>query len=430
MPTTKLTKTAIDALQAPAAGYLIVRDTETRGFGIRITSSGVRSFFVERQVNGRNVRATVGRYGELSLVEARKLAEGMLRAMSEGSDPVQERRAARAAQADRGTSFGEVAIEYINERTRQSGGIKASTADGYRYDLEKYLAPFLHRQIQDISRSEVAKLQQQLSEGGPTAANRAMRFLRAVFNFANWNEDYTDHSGKPLVTSNPVEVLKQRRLWNPKKRKHDYLDASDLGNWMDAVLTLDPYRWCETIARGERRVQAVRGYLLLMVCCGLRSGEATNIKRGDWNARTGVLTIADPKNLNSAGRVFELPVGWRVAHMLNEQAQILDGWLLPNEKGDGPVKDPRAVIADVRERGAHFTPHDLRRTFASVLNALEPSPSQYQIKRLMNHTPDADVTTEYIQHEMETLRAIMQRVEDVVFGAGTAFRPSMSATAR
>lgn len=81
-------------------------------------------------------------------------------------------------------------------------------------------------------------------------------------------------------------------------------------------------------------------------------------------------------------------------------------------------------MADVKARsGADFTPHDLRRTYASLLNSLTPSPSQYQIKRLLNHTPDKDVTTEYIQHETEALRAIVQRVEDLVFGSMTAARP-------
>ncbi|MDO6385634.1 integrase family protein [Uliginosibacterium sp. 31-12] len=420
----KLTKTSVEALQAPAEAYLIVRDTETRGFGLRVTASGVKSYFVERVVNGRNVRATVGRHGEISATVARERAEKMLLSMRDGIDPVLEKRA-RLRKAD-GVTFGQVAEAYISEREgMQKGGIKPSTAEGYRYDLDKYLAPLMGREAASITRGDVADLHKVISAVAPTAANRAMRLCRAVFNFVQDNDDYLTAGGDALVLSNPVAVLKKRRLWNPSSRKHNYLADLELGRWLEAVLTLDPLRWCETHALGTQRVAAVQAYLLLMVCLGLRSSEAAKIRRQDWNPETRVLTVADPKNLNSAGRSFAVPVGWRMEWVLNRQvAEIKGAWLIPNEKGDSHIVDPRFPIADVRERGAHFTPHDLRRTFASLLNSLSPAPSMYQIKRLLNHTPDrADVTTDYIQHDIETLRAIVQRVEDAVFGSITSARP-------
>ena len=59
-----------------------------------------------------------------------------------------------------------------------------------------------------------------------------------------------------------------------------------------------------------------------------------------------------------------------------------------------------------------MSPHDLRRTFVSHLNALEPAPSTYTIKRLLNHFAEwDDVTAGYIQHEERKLREVVTRLE-------------------
>ena len=60
--------------------------------------------------------------------------------------------------------------------------------------------------------------------------------------------------------------------------------------------------------------------------------------------------------------------------------------------------------------GITFTIHDLRRTFASIVNSLDKTLSYYTIKRLLNHNISGDVTANYIQHDVEQLRAGMQAV--------------------
>ena len=422
----KLTKTLVESFPVPAAGYTIYRDTELRGFGLRVTSTGVRSYFVERAVAGRNVRATVGKHGDISAAEARIKAQSMLASMAAGSDPVAERKAELAALKAAQVTFGQVAGNYVEERLRM--GLKPRTAEDYQYDLNHALASLKPMLLAEIERKNIATLQERLTEDrGPTTANRAMRFARAVFNYAVDNEDFVDADGEPLLRSNPVSVLKTRRLWNPVNRRHGYLDERTLGRWLDAVLSIDRYRWSEFRENAERRALNAQGYLLVMACLGLRSGEAARLRIEDWDAERKTLTITDPKNIASTGKVFVTPVGWRLAQMIEQRAAQNTQWVFCGEDGQSSIASsktgPRAIIADVSTRGAEFSPHDLRRTFASIVNSLVPAPSAYQIKRLLNHTPDRDVTTEYIQHNIETLRSIVQRVEDVVFESGSAFLP-------
>ena len=73
------------------------------------------------------------------------------------------------------------------------------------------------------------------------------------------------------------------------------------------------------------------------------------------------------------------------------------------------------VLALCKQSGVEFRFHDLRRTFASIVNHhLERSLSSYTVKKLLNHASGADVTAGYIQFGAEDLREPMQLVENFV----------------
>src|SRR2546423_1537908 len=71
------------------------------------------------------------------------------------------------------------------------------------------------------------------------------------------------------------------------------------------------------------------------------------------------------------------------------------------------------ALNDVAKSGVPFSPHDLRRTFASIVSRLGDHLSYYTTKRLLNHRT-SDVTQGYIQFDLEQLRGAMQAVEDFV----------------
>ena len=73
------------------------------------------------------------------------------------------------------------------------------------------------------------------------------------------------------------------------------------------------------------------------------------------------------------------------------------------------------VLALCKQSGIEFRLHDLRRTFASIVNHhLQRSLSIYTVKKLLNHASGSDVTAGYIQFGTEDLRKPMQLVEDFV----------------
>jgi len=99
----KLTKRIVDALKAPEPSKVGVKvrehflwDRELRGFGVQVMPSGLKSFVIQfRSPEGKNRRSVIGRYGLMTVEEARKIAHEKLVAVSKGVDPVaQEAKAA------------------------------------------------------------------------------------------------------------------------------------------------------------------------------------------------------------------------------------------------------------------------------------------------------------------------------------------------
>ena len=96
--TMKLTKHLIDN-QSPGAKDIYLWDTSPLGFGVRIRPSGTKSFVYNYRANGGRSslkrRFTIGRYGSLTLEQARKEAQKMAGRVAGGSDPASERAAQR-----------------------------------------------------------------------------------------------------------------------------------------------------------------------------------------------------------------------------------------------------------------------------------------------------------------------------------------------
>jgi hypothetical protein len=97
MSTKKLTKPVVDALLT-ADRDVFVWDTELRGFGIRVKPSGVKTFLIQyRTAQGTSRRMTIGRYGVLTVDQARKEARLKLADVTKGADPKSERDKTRHA---------------------------------------------------------------------------------------------------------------------------------------------------------------------------------------------------------------------------------------------------------------------------------------------------------------------------------------------
>ena len=391
MDTLKLTKPIVESLLSPTGRskngvllkYAIHWDTELKGFGLRITVNGVKTFVLQHRVNGKDRRLTIGRFGPLTAEEARREARKLLGAIATGRDPVAERRQA-ACDA---VTLGETFADYLRARSE----LRPKTVKDYERIMRASFGDWRKRPLLDISGDMVQKRHTALAEHhGKAWANLSMRVLRAVYNFAAAN--YEGVRGSALVLDNPVKRLSRIRAWYRIDRRETLIKPHQLKPWMEAVLALEN--------------PLARDYLQLVLLTGLRRSEALGIKWDDVDGLGRTLTVRDTKNR----RDHTLPLPGYLAALLGAMprygAYVFEG---PR----GRLDNLRYALEEVaRVSGVPFRIHDLRRTFATIADSLDiPG---YAVKALLNHKGGADVTEGYIVVSAERLRDPMRKIADYV----------------
>lgn len=393
----KITKQFVDKLPIPSAsikGKTAQKryyDAVLKGFGVRVTSGGSKAFFVEKLVNHKLRRITVGRYPELTVEQARKEAQKLMGKIATGVDPVAEKREVRA----KAVTLREVFTDYLVARK----SLKPNTVKDYERVIKESFSDWQNKPLLEISKDMVARRHSAIGQRSKARANLAMRFLRALFNFAAGQ--YEDAKGQSLVLENPVKRLSHTRAWYRIERKQTVIKPHELQAWYEAVMEVKD-------ERSTGKSAALRDYFLLILFTGLRREEATSLTwdRVDLKAKT--ITIADTKNhqahvLPLSDFLFEL--------MLSRKAQATNEFLFPGEGKKGYNVEPRKVMKKIIvQSGVVFTLHDLRRTFITAAESLDiPA---YALKRLLNHKMNNDVTAGYIIMDVERLRVPMQRITD------------------
>jgi integrase len=380
----RLTKSEIAKLPIPSAGQAFYRDDKLRGFAVRVTAGGTKSFVLEKLIHRRVRRITLGRCNEIAVETARRQAQMLLGQIAEGRDPVSERKRTAAS----GAMLSDVFDAYLAQRN-----LKPRTAVDYRRIVEVAFADWCRKPLASITRDGVSRRFTQLRDKhGPAWANLCMRLLRALFNFAAGK--YADEAGRSPFAANPVRVLSETKAWVKIDRRRSVIKPHELADWYRAVQNLvNP---------------TARDYLMLLIFSGLRRQEAARLRWSDIDLKERTLTVSDTKNR----RPHTLPLSQFLYAMLEERRRSATGdFVFPGEGRRGHVISLKNSQRNVIEAsGVSFTLHDLRRTFTTIAESLDiPG---YALKRMLNHSDGADVTAGYIVASVERLREPMEKVAE------------------
>lgn len=394
----KITKSFVDSIPYPDAGQNFYRDTELKGFGLRV-GTGSKVYFAEGKVNNKTVRVTIGRHGVFAPEQARTEAKSILGMIARGLNPNDVDKAKKA----KSVTLAEVYQSYLKARN----SLKPRTIYDYDRFMKTYFAEWQNKPLTEISKDLIERKHREIGQRSEAQANLAMRLMRAIFNYALGQ--YEDSAGNPIIADNPIKRLSQTRSWYRVERRQTVIKAHDLPAWFNAVIALP-----ET-ADGRNK-ELVKDYLLLLIFTGLRreEGLALQWKYVDFKAKT--LTIPDPKNRQA----HTLPLSDFLYDLLKSRKDKSNNdspFVFPGTGQKGYMDDPQKLMKKVIEiSGVQFTPHDLRRTFITIAESLDIS--TYALKRLLNHKMANDVTAGYIIGDAERLRLPMQRITDYLLTIG------------
>lgn len=386
----KLTKKQVENLPVPATGQTLYWDDELRGFGVRLTTTGARSYIVQGRIHGKTRRVTLGAHGRLTCEEARRKARLALIALDDGVDPKAEKKRVGALSV----TLREVMESYCHGRD-----IKDSTRRDIEKHVTKSLASWADRPVATISRDACATRFRELSERSEAQANQCFRILRALLNFAR--EKYRTPEGAPILRENPVRILSGARLWNRIEPKARRIPNDRIGRVWNL---LQERRTSEASTNADKTGADIVAFLLLT---GARWSEAALLTWKHVDLDAGAWHLPDPKNRCAV----TFPLSTTALAILNNRPRANEYVFPSRSTNGGHLGGAGGTMAAVSAiAGTHLSPHDLRRTFNAIAGACG---IEYQkAKLLMNHMLSGDV---HIQHYTETsdLRYLAPEVEKI-----------------
>ena len=388
----KLTKRSIDSLPLPETGQMLYWDDDLPGYGLRVTA-GAKTFIVQRRVAGKTVRVTLGKYGQITPDQARKLAVKNLADLVQGVNVNAEKEAERV----QGVPLADAYQVFVKSRV-----LTTSTREQYERAMRLTFADWASRPLTAINRTLVERRFEEASKRGEATANRDFRFLRALLNFAM--EKYSTPDGEPLIPSNPCNRLTALKKWHRIERRTRHIEPHQLKAWFAAL---------EHQPEDSAQRNTVRDFCAFVLLTGCREQEAARLTWNDVDLAAAKVTFLETKN----HKTHILPVGpWLAALLERRQQDQTSPFVFPAENQSGHLLNHRkAILAIGADSGVEFRLHDLRRTFASIASVhLERSLSAYTLKRLLNHSSGGDVTSGYVQVSCEDLREPMKQIEDFV----------------
>lgn len=361
MPTVKLTKRNIDDIQ-PTGRRFIVYDTELKGFGLKVTPSGLKTWCVEYRggARGRSVnkrRMVLGAATTVTPDEARNAARKILARVALGEDP-----AAATTRAREIPSFQEFAERYLLEEAEAK--LKPKTVVNYRIWLRKHASPAIgSMKLDKVSLADVAALHRRIGLNKPMTANRVVECIGSVYRYAG-------NCGLTKRGHNPAAYIEAFR----EQRREVFLSSEQLGSLGEAIREAEttgiPWEVDETKPTAKHTPKErwtiispfAAAALRLLILTGARLREILDLKWEYVDLERGLLMLPDSKT----GRktiVLNAPA----CAILSALPRIGTCVIIGNdgEKARHDLNRPwRAISRRAGLVGVRL--HDLRHTHASV----------------------------------------------------------------
>lgn len=360
----KLTKKLVDTAKHPAQGQTFLRDEELRGFALRITP-GSKTFILEKEMNGRVRRMSLGRYGPLTVEQARDLAKVKIGEIATGQDPADDRQVRRKS-----ATFGELEHLYLERHAihKKSAGNDVSM-------FRLHLAAWRSRTLSSITRADVSTRHAEMgATGSTTHANRMVALVRCLFTLA---QDWGLHPGP-----------------NPASRMKMFKETS-----RDRFVTPDelPRLWA---ALQHEPNPFVRGAFVVGLLTGARRSEVLSMQWADLDLGQSLWRIPVTK----AGRPHYIPLPIPVIEELLKLPRLEGNpFVFCGRWGKQHLINVSKPWKRIRKEAGldDVRIHDLRRTLGSWLVAA--GASLPLIGKTLNHS-QVSTTQIYARMQLDPVR--------------------------
>ena len=374
----RLTDSLVKGLNPPSKGNRITYDARLRGFGIRVVSSGKKSFILNYHVNGRERRMTIGPYPEWTLLAARKRCEELRRDVDVGIDPLQQK-----TEKLNAPTVQDLYEKYVSDHLPKKSPTSVVT-DLHMW--EKNILPVLaQRKVGELRFTDIDGLHRKISHRAPVQANRNLALLRKAFNLAMlWG----------WMKTNPAIGIQA----NPEVSRTRYLNSKEIKRLMQAL------------ASSASRTSS--DAILFMLLTGCRRGEAFKATWDQFDPELRVWT--KPAATTKQRKIHRIPVSTAVSELLRKRERSTNNaYVFASHTGNAltDVKKTWARICEVADL-EEVRLHDLRHTFASLL--VSNGQSLPTIGAMLGHT-QTQTTARYAHLFDETLHEAAEMASKAIY---------------
>jgi integrase len=423
---TALTALTVQKLKPPTKKTDRVEryDAAVKGFGVRITPEGSRSWILvyTSPTKRKRRRYTIGLVdlktpdGEttLNLDQAREKAVALRRMVRAGHDPADERETTKAAIIAEAQATETRTFRAVVDRYDKRDLINQKRGWEVRQIIERELVPYWgNKQISAIGPEDIEeRVEALLDAGKPAAARRLFATARQVFNWAFARPSYR-------LTANPVDRMQASKLLGEARKRTRTLNNDELA----------------ALWRAAERLQYPCGPMIcLLMMSALRRSEAAEAVWSEFGLASRQWVI--PATRMKGGAAHCVPLTDDMLALLEGLPRIAGCEFLFTATGRQPWRGfsimkrqlDRLMLEELRkiveQRGEDpakvkldaWVLHDIRRTVRTHLSAL-PVPELVRELLLAHARPGLHQVYDqhaYVAEKLAALKLWGQKLKSII----------------
>ncbi len=385
------------------------------GLRLQISSSGAKSWLLRTMIGGKRRTLGLGPYPEISLAEARVLARLAKGKVREGVDPIEERKAARAALAAataRTLLFSDAMDKWIAAKMAER---PEKSRKAIRSTITRYALPEIGAlSVQDITVQDVTRALQGVWSDKPDTGQKLRSYLEGIL---SWATVAGHRSG-----DNPARWSGNLKELLPAPSQ---FEKGKTGNF-PALALADAPAWWQELSRREGQGAAALRFAAL---CASRSGEVRAATWDEIDLDAAMWVI--PATRMKVDREHRVPLSPAAVALLKAEPVMKDQPLIFPSITGVAMSDMTIskVMRDMQERaekaaakvgddpskagwrdprsGEAAVPHGLRSTFRDW--AAERGYDRDMAEIALAHTVGSAVERAYRRSDMVERRRAMMR---------------------
>lgn len=356
-----LTDSKLKALNGKKHDKAPIKLADRDGLAVYHRKTGTLSFVYRYRYNGKPQDLALGSYPLMSLSEAREQAVECRKTLANGHDPKLQRQLKKEKILQAVTV--KAALDYWLDNYAAKN---RANHEKHRAQFERHVYPYIgHLPLEQCETRHWVKVFDDITSGthhraAPKASGYILQNAKQALKFCR---------NRQFAKSNVLDDLNITDVAEHQEKRERVLSWTEL---------MDVWHWTDSLSSNWYYRNLVR----LLIIFGCRTQELRLSKVEEWDLKEMNWTV--PKQNSKTGSEIKRPIPEAMQPYIEKLIENAgNDWLL------GEVKTPEAVSVYGRilwkkfDHKEAWTLHDLRRTFATILNDIEIEP--YIVEQLLGH---------------------------------------------